>query len=85
MSVNKLCIAYDMFAMKSPAQIVKDNQVVQSFSIGLDDELDVIRAFCEEEDITEIILYGPTVVLEKYKEVINTQFTQTPVVVKIVD
>lgn len=85
MSVNKLCIAYDMFAMKSPAQVVKDNQVVQSFSIGLDDELDVIRAFCEEEDITEIILYGPTAVLEKYKEVINTQFTQTPVVVKIVD
>lgn len=85
MSVNKLCIAYDMFAMKSPAQVIKDNQVVQSFSIGLDDELDVIRAFCEEEDITEIILYGPTAVLEKYKEVINTQFTQTPVVVKIVD
>lgn len=84
MSVNKLCIAYDMFAMKSPAQIVKDNQVVQSFRVGLD-ELDVIRAFCEEEDITEIVLYGPTAVLEKYKEVINTQFTQTPVVVKIVD
>lgn len=84
MSVNKLCIAYDMFAMKSPAHIVKDNQVVQSFSIGLD-ELDVIKAFCEEEDITEIILYGSTAVLEKYKEVINTQFTQAPVVVKIVD
>jgi hypothetical protein len=73
-----------MFAMKSPAHIVKDNQVVQSFSIGLD-ELDVIKAFCEEEDIIEIILYGPTAVLEKYKEVINTQFTQTPVAVKIVD
>lgn len=84
MSVNKLCIAYDMFAMKSPAQIVKDNQVVQSFRVGLD-ELDVIRAFCEEEDITEIVLYGPTAVLEKYKEIINTQFTQTPIVVKIVD
>ena len=84
MSVNKLCFAYDMFAMKSPAQIVKDNQVVQSFSIGLD-ELDVIKAFCEEEDIIEIVLYGPTAVLEKYKEIINTQFTQTPVVVKIVD
>ena len=84
MSVNKLCIAYDMFAMKSPAQIVKDNQVVQSFRVGLD-ELDVIRAFCEKEDITEIVLYGPAAVLEKYKEVINTQFTQTPVVVKIVD
>ena len=84
MSVNKLCIAYDMFAMKSPAQIVKDNQVVQSFRVGLD-ELDVIRAFCEEEDITEIVLYGPTTVLEKYKEIIITQFTQTPVVVKIVD
>lgn len=84
MSVNKLCIAYDMFAMKSPAQIVKDNQVVQSFRVGLD-ELDVIRAFCEEEDITEIVLYGPTAVLEKYKEIIITQFTQTPVVVKIVD
>ena len=84
MPVNKLCIAYDMFAMKSPAQIVKDNQVVQSFRVGLD-ELDVIRAFCEEEDITEIVLYGPTAVLEKYKEIINTQFTQTPVVVKIVD
>ena len=84
MSVNKLCIAYDMFAMKSPAQIVKDNQVVQSFRVGLD-ELDVIRAFCEEEDITEIVLYGLAAVLEKYKEIINTQFTQTPVVVKIVD
>lgn len=84
MSGNKLCIAYDMFAMKSPAQIIKDNQIVQSFSIGLD-ELDVIKAFCEEEDIIEIILYGPTAVLEKYKEAINTQFTQTPIVVKIVD
>lgn len=84
MSANTLCIAYDMFAMKSPAQIVKNNQVVQSFRVGLD-ELDVIRAFCEEEDIMEIVLYGPTAVLEKYKEVINTQFTQTPVVVKIVD
>lgn len=84
MSVNTLCIAYDMFAMKSPAYIVKDNQVVQSFRVGLD-ELDVIKAFCEKEDITEIVLYGPTTVLEKYKEVINTQFTQTPVVVKIVD
>ena len=73
-----------MFAMKSPAQIVKNNQVVQSFRVGLD-ELDVIRAFCEEEDIMEIVLYGPTAVLEKYKEIINTQFTQTPVVVKIVD
>lgn len=84
MSVNKLCIAYDMFTMKSPAQIIKDNQVVQSFRIGLD-ELDVIKAFCKKEDITEIVLYGPTAVLEKYKEVINTQFTQTPVVVKIVN
>lgn len=84
MSANTLCIAYDMFAMKSPAQIVKNNQVVQSFRVGLD-ELDVIRAFCEEEDIMEIVLYGPAAVLEKYKEVINTQFTQTPVVVKIVD
>lgn len=84
MSANKLCIAYDMFAMKSPAQIVKNNQVVQSFRVGLD-ELDVIRAFCEEEDIMEIVLYGPTAVLEKYKEIINTHFTQTPVVVKIVD
>ena len=84
MSANKLCIAYDMFAMKSPAQIVKDNQIVQSFKVGLD-ELDVIKAFCEKEDITEIVLYGPTAVLEKYKEIINTQFKQTPIVVKIVD
>ena len=84
MSANKLCIAYDMFAMKSPAQIVKDNQIVQSFKVGLD-ELDVIKAFCEKEDITEIVLYGPTAVLEKYKEIINAQFTQTPVVVKIAD
>ena len=70
--------------MKSPAQIVKDNQVVQSFSIGLN-EFDAIKALCEKEDIIEIILYGPTAVLEKYKEAINTQFTQAPVVVKIVD
>ena len=84
MSANKLCIAYDMFTMKSPAQIVKDNKIVQSFRVGLD-ELDVIRAFCEKEDITEIVLYGPSAVLEKYKEIIITQFKQTPIVVKIVD
>ena len=84
MSVNKLCIAYDMFAMKSPAYIVKDNQIVQNFRVGLD-ELDVIKAFCEKENITEIVLHGPSAVLKKYKEIIITQFTQTPVVVKIVD
>ena len=84
MSTNKLCIAYDMFAMKSPAQIIKDNKIVQSFRVGLD-ELDVIRAFCEKEDITEIVLYGPSAVLEKYKEIIITQFKQTPIVVKIID
>ena len=84
MSANKLCIAYDIIAIKNPAQIVKDNQNVQSFRVGLD-ELDVIKAFCEKEDITEIVLYGPTAVLEKYKEIINTQFKQTPIVVKIVD
>lgn len=84
MPVNKLCIAYDMFAMKSPAHIIKNNQIVQSFRVGLD-ELDVIKAFCEKEDITEIVLYGPAAVLEKYKEIIITQFKQTPVVVKIVD
>ena len=84
MSINKLCIAYDMFAMKSPAQIIKNNQIVQSFKIGLD-ELDVIKKFCEKENITEIILYGPAAVLEKYKQNINAQFTQNSIVIKIVD
>lgn len=84
MSINKLCIAYDMFAMKSPAQIIKNNQIVQSFKIGLD-ELDVIKNFCEKENITEIILYGPATVLEKYKQNINAQFTQNSIVIKIVD
>lgn len=75
---NKLCITYQMFTIDSPAAVISNNQIVTTFRINLNDiDFSVLTEICKCNNIDKIVLYGPEEVMEKYKQQINTKFSES--------
>ena len=82
---NKLCVTYEMFTMDSTATVISNNQITNAFRINLNNiDFNILTEICKYNNIDEIVLYGPEKVMEKYKQQINTKFTNT-IKVTIVD
>jgi hypothetical protein len=71
-----------MFVTKCRAQILKEDVVQVIFNIDIKN-YEEINNVCLNEEINEIVLYGPAKVLEKYQRDLAALFTTNKMDIKI--